>query len=322
MKVQRPVRTLVENRTVFEAHNAELSIYDTYESVNNVGLDSEQLLYCGMIAGTKHLHNAEGFRAPFLPHESFILAPNETVYIDFPDASMERPTTCIAIGITRDQLIRTCYHLNQSAAIPQDIEDWQVVSPRWLLTPHSVATQNLLIRIVSSFLGKDHDRDLVLNLGVTELLLRMTRRCGTDFLKKAAKKDPTRTALSAVLHLIETRLASNISIDDLCKVACMSRTKLYQQFRAFADCSPMEYVQRERVRHASQLLVQGYSSTQACYSVGFSSPSHFCRRFTNHYGVTPRVFAQQRRSLHRVQPHDPPKMNAHDILVNADTSRT
>ncbi|WP_354384661.1 hypothetical protein [Pseudoalteromonas phenolica] len=33
----------------------------------------------------------------FLPNESFVLVPEQTVHIDFPDASKTTPTTCLAI---------------------------------------------------------------------------------------------------------------------------------------------------------------------------------------------------------------------------------
>jgi len=47
---------LVENRTVFASHGAELSIYDTFASAEKVRLDAEEILYCGMISGKKVLH--------------------------------------------------------------------------------------------------------------------------------------------------------------------------------------------------------------------------------------------------------------------------
>ena len=44
---------LVENRTIYERHGAELSIYDTFAPAEKVRLDAEEVLYCGMITGKK-----------------------------------------------------------------------------------------------------------------------------------------------------------------------------------------------------------------------------------------------------------------------------
>jgi hypothetical protein len=50
---QHVVRDLVENRTVYESHEVELSIYDTFESAEKVKLKADEVLYCGMITGKK-----------------------------------------------------------------------------------------------------------------------------------------------------------------------------------------------------------------------------------------------------------------------------
>lgn len=84
---------LVENRTIYERHGAELSIYDTFAPAEKVRLDAEEVLYCGMITGKKVLHGQHQFRSDFLPHESFVMGAGETVEIDFPEARLEAPTS-------------------------------------------------------------------------------------------------------------------------------------------------------------------------------------------------------------------------------------
>ncbi|MDQ7048872.1 MAG: AraC family transcriptional regulator N-terminal domain-containing protein [Enterobacterales bacterium] len=34
------------------------------------------------------------------PHESFVMAPNQEIEIDFPEAKLDIPTTCLAIEIS------------------------------------------------------------------------------------------------------------------------------------------------------------------------------------------------------------------------------
>ncbi len=101
------IQALVENKVSFAAEQAELSIYDTYQSAQQVALHSSELLFCGMISGKKIMHVADSqYHSAFLPEQSFVLAPGQQVLIDFPDASFHQPTACLAIEISRDKIVR------------------------------------------------------------------------------------------------------------------------------------------------------------------------------------------------------------------------
>ncbi|GAB3112926.1 AraC family transcriptional regulator [Aestuariicella hydrocarbonica] len=288
-------RQLVENRTVYESHSAELSIYDTFAVAERVRLDAEELLYCGMISGKKVLHGRNHFNAPFLPHESFVMAPGETIEIDFPEASFEAPTSCLALGISRSRLREVCDRLNDQRPRPRELGEWRPQAQQALHLLHTEATQQLLVRIVGSFLGNDDDRDLVLDLGVTELLTRMLRQQGREFLQRCARQDPTLTGLTHAVHYIDTHLSEGIDIDQLCRIACMSRSKLYQQFRQVMDVGPKEYIHQRRLERARELIASGQSITSVCYEVGYVNPSHFTRRFHQQYGLSPRDYGQRHR---------------------------
>ena len=286
---------LVENRTVYEHHGADLSIYDTFAKAERVRLEAEEVLYCGMISGKKILHGRHHFNAAFLPHESFLMAPGETIDIDFPEATMEPPTSCMTLGISRDRIRQECDQLNQHSPLPKQLGEWSLRDDQLLHLYHTEPTQQLLVRIVDSFLSQDSDRDLVLNLGVSELLTRMLRQKGRDFLLRCAQSDPTLNGLTEALHFIDEHLAEAIDIGQLCRIACMSRSKFYQQFRDLMGLGPMEYLQQRRLQKARDLIIEGKTITQVCYEVGYINPSHFSRRFHQQYGTTPREFSRQQR---------------------------
>lgn len=286
---------LVENRTVYESHGAELSIYDTFARAEQVRLDAEEVLYCGMISGKKILHGKHHFNSSFLPHESFVMAPGETVAIDFPEATMDSPTSCLTLGISRDRLRQVCDQLNQKNPLPQELGEWSPQYDHVLHLFHTEATQQLLVRIVDSFLSNDSDRDLVLNLGVTELLSRMLRQQGRNFLLHCARNDPTLNGLTDAVRYIDDHLAEAIDIEQLCRIACMSRSKFYQQFRHVMGTGPMEYLQQRRLERARELIAAGRGITEVCYEVGYVNPSHFTRRFHQQYGVSPREYLLQQQ---------------------------
>lgn len=289
----RPPKQLVENRTVYARHGAELSIYDTYEAAYSVELQANELLYCGMLTGKKVLHGGQDLETDFLPNESFLMAAGESVFIDFPDADEQHPTTCLTLAFEPEKIKQACDLLNQKARLPQDMGEWQVENCHNLHLAHSAATQGLLRRIAESFLSREQDSDLVLELGVTELLSRLLRHKHHDLLLAMAVQDPQRCGLTQVLSHIQQNLHQSIEIEDLCKLACMSRSKLYQQFKALLNCSPMEYIQLQRLEKAKVMLLNGHKVTYTCFSLGYSSLSHFTRRFQQQYGLSPRAYCQK-----------------------------
>ncbi|MCU0348141.1 MAG: AraC family transcriptional regulator, partial [Saprospiraceae bacterium] len=64
------LETLVENRTAYTTDEAELSIYETYEYAESVGLTFDYPVFVSMISGKKVMHFKGQDPMPFTPHES------------------------------------------------------------------------------------------------------------------------------------------------------------------------------------------------------------------------------------------------------------
>lgn len=118
----------------------------------------------------------------------------------------------------------------------------------------------------------------------------------------ASLRDPR--LARAVTEVIE-RPAAAYTVESLAKVAGMSRASFADRFsQAFAQ-TPIDFVQKVRLRLAAQLLTTTDLPVQVvATSIGYASRSHFSRAFRMTYGVEPKryreVGGQEEREPERV----------------------
>ncbi len=296
-ELRRP-QLLVENRISFAGPSSEVSIYDTYEAAERVQLNSGELLFCGMVTGRKIMHTPNMPNGQvFLPHESFVMAPGEVVEIDFPDASLDSPTTCLTVEISKEKVSRVSERLSDKTSALEAANTWQFGQPV-LHTHHSSETQRLLDRLTKLFTENHPDRDTLIDFSISELIVRLLRHKTRDFLLTYCNQDPEANSLIAALDWINSTLSQPLDIDQLCRHCAMSRSRLYVEFKEKLGCSPVQLQQQLRLKRAAERIKNGEVITAISYDLGFNNPSHFCRRFKNYFGCTATEYRQ--RSLNSI----------------------
>lgn len=288
-KQRQAVDVLIENKVTFASDNAQLSIYDTYQDAQKVALHSSELLFCGMISGKKIMHVGDSdYHKEFLPQQSFVLAPEQGVLIDFPEASVKQPTTCLAIEISRDKISQVADALNMQQQISSD--DFFQYIPKLIHAEHNQQTQQLLERMIGLFSENEQDRHYLIELSVNELITRLLQQQSRDLMLANCHQPQINCSLNNALEYLAENLNQTLDIDKLCKIACMSRSKFYQQFKLAFGQSPATYQQQLRLKKARQLLQSGQQVSQICYELGFTNPSHFSRLFKRTFGVPPKHY--------------------------------
>ncbi|MBB1331164.1 AraC family transcriptional regulator [Pseudoalteromonas sp. SR43-7] len=286
-KKRQQLDVLIENKVTFAADNSELSIYDTYQSAQKVALHSNELLFCAMLSGKKVMHvESSQYHKAFLPHESFVLAPEQGVLIDFPQASMHAPTTCLAIEISTDKITSVANALNMQQNFAHDGLFEYV--PQLVHTQHNIQTQQLLERMVHLFSEQGAQRHYLIDLSLNELITRLLQQQSRELLLASCDKPRLKTKVSDALLYIEEHLSETLDINTLCKIACMSRSKFYQQFKLAFGTSPALWQQQLRLKKARTQLLQGHAISKVCFDVGFNSASHFSRLFKQTFGIAPK----------------------------------
>jgi AraC family transcriptional regulator len=99
--------------------------------------------------------------------------------------------------------------------------------------------------------------------------------------------------LALVRNYIELNLGEAISLEDLARVAGISRFHFARQFRACTGESPMGYLLRTRVERAKTLLRDSRTRiVDVSAELGFADQSHFTRTFRRLVGMPPSVYAR------------------------------
>ena len=81
-----------------------------------------------------------------------------------------------------------------------------------------------------------------------------------------------------------------LTIDDLAKIAGLSRTAFIKRFKEITGKSPKQYITQIRISEAKKLLYSDLSINKIAEETGFYDAAHFIKTFTNAVGISPTVY--------------------------------
>jgi AraC-like DNA-binding protein len=93
--------------------------------------------------------------------------------------------------------------------------------------------------------------------------------------------------LVRVRDYLEVHYASDVSADELAKLANVTRVHLTRSFNIRYGLPPHGYLNRVRLYNAMRQLSSGAAIADVAAGCGFADQSHLTRRFKGTYGVTP-----------------------------------
>ncbi len=85
------------------------------------------------------------------------------------------------------------------------------------------------------------------------------------------------------------------SFPDLAEELAISYSLLRKRFKQITGLPPHQFMLRERINLAFQMLFGGYSVKETAAKVGFTNPYHFSRLFKRHTGLAPSEHFKKRR---------------------------
>lgn len=119
-----------------------------------------------------------------------------------------------------------------------------------------------------------------------EVVLKIARLGGYEI-----PEQRMRFLIGDAVSYINRNYNQTIAVNDLCKVAHMSRRNFFRRFRREVGCSPVDYQMKIRLHHASEMLLYtDRNINEIAQDCGFYDSNFFCRKFRENFSITPRRF--------------------------------
>lgn len=126
---------------------------------------------------------------------------------------------------------------------------------------------------------------------VTQVFGDLLLRHGTARISRPVLGREPRAVREAIAYM-EEHSARNFSLDELAKVACLSKYHFTRVFKKEVGLTPHAYQIHLRVRRAAQMIRCGMGISSAAHAAGFAAQSHLNLHFKRCLGITPGHYAR------------------------------
>lgn len=293
----RKLTTLVENRTTYNADYAELNIYETHAFAEKVSLTFGFPIIASMLTGKKIMH-IDGFEAfDFFPGESVVMPTNKEMVIDFPLATENNPTQCLALGIDAFKIDEVVEKFNQQVAIENENNTWNLNETTSHLI-NNADVNHLIERLTYTFTNNNNNnnnksKDVLLDLMIQELIVRLLQTKAKSLLINDPCQIFNDTRIGTVIKYIKDNLTNkDINVDILAKKAHMSTSHFHKQFKDTLGISPIDYINSEKIKFSKKLIKESkdFRMSEIAFKSGFNNTSYFNRQFKKMEMMTPQQF--------------------------------
>ncbi|WP_432671085.1 AraC family transcriptional regulator [Flavobacterium sp. SM2513] len=287
---EKSLKTLVENRSVYSLNHCELNIFETYQQSQLVPLKFNDLVVTSMLRGKKVMHLFEDPEFEYLPGETVVIPSNVEMKIDFPEASANNPTQCIALAIDQNKIADTLNFLNERYPKEGREQFWQLDYQNYFFY-NNFDLATTINKLVKECMSTSITKDVIADLTLQELLVRIIQTQTIKSFENPVLNEVKSTPIYYIVEYIRKNLKEDISLKKLSAISSMSTTSFYRFFKRELGMSPMEYILKEKVKCAKKLLSNpSIQINEVCYLSGFENANYFSRLFKKHEGITPKQY--------------------------------
>lgn len=100
-----------------------------------------------------------------------------------------------------------------------------------------------------------------------------------------------------VTGYIEAHISAEITVEDVAEAVHMSKYYFLRKFKEITGMTVHNFIVNKRIISACQAMAEGKSITESWQQTGFADYSSFLRNFRKIYGISPREYRENNRSL-------------------------
>ena len=295
---EKRLETLVENRTVYTLRHSELNIFETYKQAEKVELQFNEPILASMLRGKKimHLRDKPGFG--FYPGESIILPSNELMHIDFPEATEQNPTQCLALRMSKEKINSVVEQLNEIQPRVDDGKEWHFTDTNFHFM-NDIAVSQIMERMIFLFTENHPSKDLFADYMLKELIIRLMQTEARYLMtNENTSQYQNNFKFAFIIQYVREHLHEPLTIEQLSQKACMSQPNFFRCFKNEFGISAVDFINNERIKKALNLLKDSNRSiTQVYMACGFNNSSYFNKVFKRLTHSTPMEYRQKHLSL-------------------------
>lgn len=138
------------------------------------------------------------------------------------------------------------------------------------------------------------DIPIVAPLVTKEILYIATQNSSEDFIRRYILDGSTIQRIIKVISKIKHDFREKLDVPTLAKIAGMSESSLYHNFKKITNMSPIQFQKMLRLYEARQMLtIKRSEIAEVAFEVGYDSPSQFSREYSRIFGLPPKFDAKR-----------------------------
>lgn len=164
------------------------------------------------------------------------------------------------------------------------------VQPKLSLTDQSmIEAESLFANMLNEYTFERKYYEFSIKIDLMKLLVIIARENANNADRLSYKvSDSYKENLNEAIDYINNHYSSRIYIDDVCKIAAMSKTYFSHYFKQTTGKTFTEYINNLRIRKAMVLLTETKDTIiEICQACGYNDNSYFNRIFKKETGISP-----------------------------------
>lgn len=102
--------------------------------------------------------------------------------------------------------------------------------------------------------------------------------------------------IATAMDYVQRNIYQEITLESLAEAAGLSLSRFKQKFRDETGLGPREFILREKIKLAAEMLAAGMRITQIAYKLSFSSSQYFATVFRRYMNIAPIEYRQSKKA--------------------------